>query len=115
MPVTLVLAALLTEGQLGAVALAVALVNLGQVVQSIGVYDVIGRTARDPRRMAGTVLTLRVGAGLVLAVVLVAAAGPLTVLLGTRPPRAGAPAPASAGPRRTPPGPTRRPPRPRPR
>ncbi len=83
MLVTLVLAALLTEGQLGAVALAVALVNLGQVVQSIGVYDVIGRTARDPRRMAGTVLTLSVGAGLVLAVVLVAVAGPLTVLLGT--------------------------------
>ncbi|WP_372666006.1 oligosaccharide flippase family protein [Amycolatopsis kentuckyensis] len=83
MLVTLMLAALLTEGQLGAVALAVALVNLGQVVQSIGVYDVIGRTARDPRRMAGTVLTLSVGAGVALAVVLVAAAGPLTVLLGT--------------------------------
>jgi O-antigen/teichoic acid export membrane protein len=83
MLVTLVLAALLTEGQLGAVALAVALVNLGQVVQSIGVYDVVGRTDRDPRRMAGTVLTLSVGAGLVLTVALVAAAGPLTVLLGT--------------------------------
>ena len=83
MLVTLVLAAVLTEGQLGAVALAVALVNLGQVVQSIGVYDVIGRTARDPRRMAGTVLTLSVGAGLLLAVGLVAAAGPLTALLGT--------------------------------
>ncbi|SFW78139.1 oligosaccharide flippase family protein [Amycolatopsis australiensis] len=83
MLVTLVLAALLTEAQLGAVALAVALVNLGQVVQSIGVYDVIGRTERDPRRMAGTVLTLSVGAGVVLAVVLVAAAGPLTALLGT--------------------------------
>ncbi|MEV6829529.1 oligosaccharide flippase family protein [Amycolatopsis sp. NPDC051102] len=83
MLVTLVLAALLTEGQLGAVALAVALVNLGQVVQSIGVYDVIGRTERDPRRTAGTVLTLSVGAGAVLAVALVAAAGPLTALLGT--------------------------------
>ncbi|MEV7037859.1 oligosaccharide flippase family protein [Amycolatopsis sp. NPDC051061] len=83
MLVTLVLAALLTEGQLGAVALAVALVNLGQVVQSIGVYDVIGRTELDPRRMAGTLLTLSVGAGLLLAVALVIAAGPLTVLLGT--------------------------------
>jgi O-antigen/teichoic acid export membrane protein len=83
MLVTLVLAVLLTEGQLGAVALAVALVNLGQVVQSIGVYDVIGRTEGDPRRTAGTVLTLSVGAGLVLAVALVAAAGPLTALLGT--------------------------------
>ncbi|MFJ7213028.1 oligosaccharide flippase family protein [Amycolatopsis sp. NPDC098790] len=83
MVVTLVLAALLTEGQLGAVALAVALVNLGQVVQSIGVYDVIGRTSGDPRRMAGTVLTLSVGAGLVLAVALVAAAGPVSLVLGT--------------------------------
>ncbi|MET8853889.1 oligosaccharide flippase family protein [Amycolatopsis sp. NPDC004625] len=83
MLVTLVLAALLTEGQLGAVALAVALVNLGQVVQSIGVYDVIGRTERDPRRTAGTVFTLSVGAGAALAVALVAAAGPLTALLGT--------------------------------
>jgi O-antigen/teichoic acid export membrane protein len=83
MLVTLVLAALLTEGQLGAVALAVALVNLGQVVQSIGVYDVIGRTELDPRRMAGTLLTLSVGAGLLLAAALVAAAGPLTTLLGT--------------------------------
>jgi O-antigen/teichoic acid export membrane protein len=82
MLVTLVLAALLTENQLGVVALAVSLVNLGQVVQSIGVYDVIGRTERDPRRMAGTVLTLSVGAGLVLAVVLVAAAGPITSVLG---------------------------------
>jgi O-antigen/teichoic acid export membrane protein len=83
MLVTLVLAALLTEGQLGAVALAVALVNLGQVVQSIGVYDVLGRTTRDPRRMAGTLLVLSVGAGLVLAIVLAAAAGPVTALLGT--------------------------------
>ncbi|KZB81051.1 oligosaccharide flippase family protein [Amycolatopsis regifaucium] len=82
MLVTLVLAALLTEGQLGVVALAVSLVNLGQVVQSVGVYDVIGRTGRDPRRMAGTVLTMSVGVGLLLAVVLVVAAEPITASLG---------------------------------
>ncbi len=82
MLVTLVLAALLAEHQLGLVALAVSLVNLGQVVQSVGVYDVIGRTGRDPRRMAGTVLTMSVGAGLALALVLVAAAGPITAALG---------------------------------
>jgi O-antigen/teichoic acid export membrane protein len=82
MVVTLVLAALLTEGELGLVALAVALVNLGQVVQSIGVYDVISRTALDARRMAGTVLTMSVGAGAVLGVVLFLAASPITVLLG---------------------------------
>ncbi|MCS7477269.1 oligosaccharide flippase family protein [Umezawaea endophytica] len=80
--VTLVLAALLTEGELGLVALAVALVNLGQVVQSIGVYDVISRTEHDPRRMAGTVLALSVGVGVLLAVVLALAAGPITALLG---------------------------------
>jgi O-antigen/teichoic acid export membrane protein len=80
--VTLVLAALLTEGELGLVALAVALVNLGQVVQSIGVYDVISRTGHDPRRMAGAVLAMSVGVGALLAVALVLAAGPISALLG---------------------------------
>ncbi|WET81011.1 oligosaccharide flippase family protein [Amycolatopsis sp. QT-25] len=82
MLITLILAALLTEGELGIVALAVSMVNLGQVVQSIGVYDVISRTGRDPRRMAGTVLTMSVGAGVVLGIVLAATAGPVTALLG---------------------------------
>jgi len=82
MSITLILAALLTEGELGIVALAVSMVNLGQVVQSIGVYDVISRTERDPRRMAGTVLTMSVGAGVVLAIVLAATAGPVTAMLG---------------------------------
>ncbi|WNV88541.1 oligosaccharide flippase family protein [Umezawaea sp. Da 62-37] len=82
MVVTLVLATLLTQGELGLVALAVAMVNLGQVVQSIGVYDVISRTAHDPRRMAGTVLTTSVGVGALLAVVLAFAATPITALLG---------------------------------
>ncbi|MFT7841040.1 oligosaccharide flippase family protein [Saccharothrix sp. BKS2] len=72
--VTLVLAAFLTPGALGLVALAVALVNIGQVVQSMGVYDVISRTAGDPRRVAGTLLVLSAGAGAVSALVLVAAA-----------------------------------------
>ncbi|GAA1274885.1 oligosaccharide flippase family protein [Saccharothrix xinjiangensis] len=72
--VTLVLAAFLTPGALGLVALAVALVNIGQVVQSMGVYDVISRTSGDPRRVAGTLLVLSAGAGAVLALVLVLAA-----------------------------------------
>ncbi|MBB4905948.1 oligosaccharide flippase family protein [Actinophytocola algeriensis] len=80
--VTLVLAATLTEGGLGSVALAVAVVNIGQVIQAMGVYDVIGRTERDPDRLAGTVLTLSVGTGLALAAVLVAAAAPVAALLG---------------------------------
>ncbi|MFJ6671699.1 oligosaccharide flippase family protein [Actinosynnema sp. NPDC091369] len=74
MAVTLVLAAFLTEEGLGLVALAVALVNIGQVIQSMGVYDVVSRTERDPRRMAGTLLVLSAGTGAVLAAALVLAA-----------------------------------------
>lgn len=81
--VTVALAAFLTEDGLGAVALAVALVNIGQVVQAMGVYDVVGRTTGDPRRLAATVLTLSVGTGIVLAAVLAVAAGPLAALLGS--------------------------------
>jgi O-antigen/teichoic acid export membrane protein len=74
MAVTLVLAAFLTEEGLGLVALAVALVNIGQVVQSMGVYDIISRTDRDPRRMAGTLLVLSAGTGALLAGTLALAA-----------------------------------------
>ncbi|SDI84001.1 polysaccharide transporter, PST family [Actinokineospora alba] len=83
MAVTLVLAAFLTEGDLGTVSLVVSLVNIGQVIQSMGVYDVISRTDRDPRRFAGTVLTLSVSAGLVLAAALVLAADVVAELFGT--------------------------------
>lgn len=82
MAVTLVLAAFLTEGDLGMVSLVVSLVNIGQVIQSMGVYDVISRTDRDPRVLAGTVLTLSVGAGAVLAAVLVLAADVIAALFG---------------------------------
>jgi O-antigen/teichoic acid export membrane protein len=80
--VTLVLAALLTEDGLGAVSLVVALVNIGQVVQSAGVYDVISRTNRDPEHLAGTVLTLSVGGGTALTAMLLLAAEPLGAALG---------------------------------
>jgi PST family polysaccharide transporter len=80
--VTLVLAALLTEDGLGAVSLVVSLVNIGQVVQSAGVYDVISRTNRDPERVAGTVLTLSVAGGAALTAVLLLAADPLAGALG---------------------------------
>ncbi|MEU0880670.1 oligosaccharide flippase family protein [Lentzea sp. NPDC005914] len=81
--VTLVLAALLTEDGLGAVALVVSLVNIGQVVQSAGVYDVISRTNRDPHQLAGTVLTLSAAGGAALTAVLQLAAEPLAAALGT--------------------------------
>ncbi|GGP77654.1 oligosaccharide flippase family protein [Saccharothrix coeruleofusca] len=81
--VTLALAALLTEEDLGLVALAVAVVNIGQVVQSMGVYDLVSRTRRDPRAMAGTLLALSAGTGVVLALALLLAAGPVAAALGT--------------------------------
>ncbi len=56
--VTLVLAALFSASDLGVVALTLALINTAMIVQSMGVTAVIGRTERDPDRMAGTVLTM---------------------------------------------------------
>jgi len=69
MAVILVLAAFLTESDLGAVTVAIALVNVAQVVQTMGVYEVIGRTERDEKAIAGTVLTMSLGASIVLTVV----------------------------------------------
>ncbi|GAB2864782.1 oligosaccharide flippase family protein [Lentzea nigeriaca] len=80
--ITLVLAALLTEDGLGVVSLVVSLVNIGQVVQSAGVYDVISRTNRDPRQLAGTVLTSSIGGGATLAALLMLTAEPLGTALG---------------------------------
>lgn len=80
--VTLALALFLTEADLGAVALVVSVVNIGQVVQAMGVYDIVSRTALDPRRTAGTVLTMSIAAGTVIAVVLIATAGPIATALG---------------------------------
>ncbi|HUQ58472.1 oligosaccharide flippase family protein [Lentzea sp.] len=80
--VTLALAVFLTEADLGAVALVVSVVNIGQVVQAMGVYDIVSRTERDPLRLAGTVLTLSVGAGAVLAAAVIIAAHPIARALG---------------------------------
>ena len=80
--VTLVLATFLTEDGLGVVALVVSLVNIGQIAGSMGVYDVISRTDRDPLRLARTVLTLSVGVGVALAITLVLAADLIAAALG---------------------------------
>ncbi|MCO1658244.1 oligosaccharide flippase family protein [Pseudonocardia humida] len=82
MAVTVVLAAFLTENELGLVTLAVSLANIGQVVQSMGVYDVITRTRRDPDAMAGTIFTASVAIGLVLAVAGVLGSDVIAGLLG---------------------------------
>lgn len=80
--VTLALALFLTEADLGAVALVVSVVNIGQVVQAMGVYDIVSRTTRDPLTTAGTVLTMSVAAGAVLAATIIATATPLAAALG---------------------------------
>lgn len=80
--VTLALALFLTEADLGAVALVVSVVNIGQVVQAMGVYDIVSRTALDPAKTAGTVLTMSIAAGTLLAATLIATADPITEALG---------------------------------
>ncbi|MEV6711426.1 oligosaccharide flippase family protein [Lentzea sp. NPDC051208] len=80
--VTLALALFLTEADLGAVALVVSVVNIGQVVQAMGVYDIVSRTALDPLRTAGTVLTMSVATGVALTAVIIAAAHPIATALG---------------------------------
>src|SRR4051812_32867280 len=56
--VTLALAAIFTESDLGLVALAMSLVNTAMLVQSMGVNWVISLTERDKLFWAGTVLTM---------------------------------------------------------
>ena len=82
MMVAVVLAAFLSPADLGLVALAVTLFNVGAVLQAMGVHDVIARTAQDPDRMAATVMSLSVGLGAVLALLGVLLAEPLATLLG---------------------------------
>lgn len=82
MVVTIVLALFLTEADLGLVTVAVSLVNIGQVIQMMGVYDVIARTSRDENLMAGTVLVMSVSAGLAMAVGGVALCVPIAHLVG---------------------------------
>lgn len=80
--VTVVLAGFLTEAELGLVTVAVSLVAVGQVVQSMGVYDVVSRTHRDPEVVAATLMTLSVGLGVLLAVLAILARDPIATALG---------------------------------
>ena len=82
MAVTVVLAATLTEAELGRVTVAVALVNVGQVVQSMGVFDVLARTERSVDRMAGTVLTLSLAVAGTIALAVIAGRELLAAALG---------------------------------
>lgn len=82
MAVTLTLAAFLSEADLGLVTVAVALVNVAQVVQAMGVYEVIARTERDESTMAGTVLTMSLTVSAVLAAAAAACSSWIAAALG---------------------------------
>jgi PST family polysaccharide transporter len=80
--VLLALGRYLGEAELGTVTIAITLVNVGQTVQTMGVFDMISRTRHDPVAFTRSVASLSVGVGLALAAVLVAAAGPIARLIG---------------------------------
>lgn len=82
MAVTVTLAAFLTETDLGLVTVAVAMVNMAQVVQAMGVYEVIARTERSEGSMAGTVMTMSLALSVSIAILGVTCASSIAALLG---------------------------------
>jgi len=80
--VTLALGAFLTRDQLGTVTIAVAVLNIAQMIQLLGIYDVLSRTKHDPLAFAGSLATMTLVTGVVVAGMLAAFAGPLAQLLG---------------------------------
>lgn len=80
--VTLALGLFLTESELGTVSITIALLNLGIVLQSAGVFDVIARTDEEPRRFSGTVATLSLAVAVLVAVGVAASAPTIAGLLG---------------------------------
>ena len=79
---TLALGAFLTRDQLGTVTIAVAVLNIAAMVQLLGVYDVLSRTRSDPLAFAGSLATMTLATGVVVAALLAAFADPLAQLLG---------------------------------
>jgi PST family polysaccharide transporter len=67
--VAMALAIFLTPSQLGIATVATAMLNIGQVLQSFGIYDVIARTRQPAQRFAGTVATLSVTTSAILVTV----------------------------------------------
>jgi O-antigen/teichoic acid export membrane protein len=64
------LAVFLTPSQLGIATIATTILNIGQVAQSLGVYDVIARTRHPAKHFAGTIATLSVSTAAVLLVII---------------------------------------------
>lgn len=80
--VTVALAVFLQPDQLGLVSVAVVTIQLAQITQTMGVYDVISRTKRSPLEFSGTVATLSVGTAFALSAVLLVGADWISILLG---------------------------------
>jgi len=80
--VTVALATFLSPDELGLATVAVSLVNIGQVIQSMGVYDVVAKTRLEIRVMSGTLLTMSVSIGVVLAAVGVLCADWISAAIG---------------------------------
>jgi PST family polysaccharide transporter len=82
MLVILALGAYLDERQLGTVTITITMVNVAQIVQMMGVFDVVSRTRHPVREFAGSVATLSVVTSAALGAVLVLGAHPIAALLG---------------------------------
>lgn len=82
MLVILALGAFLDERQLGTVTITTTVVNVAQIVQTMGVFDVISRTTCPAREFAGSVATLSVAVAVVLGTALVLGATPVATGLG---------------------------------
>ena len=80
--VTLALGIYLSRAELGVVTIAVAVLNIAQMIQLLGVYDVLSRTRHDPLQFAGSLATLTLITGTVVAILLAAFAAPLAGWLG---------------------------------
>jgi O-antigen/teichoic acid export membrane protein len=82
MLVILTLGTFLDERQLGTVTITVTVVNVAQIIQTMGVFDVISRTTHPAREFAGSVATMSVATAVVLGTALVAGAAPVAAWLG---------------------------------
>jgi O-antigen/teichoic acid export membrane protein len=61
----------LTAREFGTVTVAISMVNLGQIFQSAGMFDILARERDDAKRMASTLATLSLGLSIAAGLVLV--------------------------------------------
>jgi len=80
--VTIVLAHLLTPADFGLVALALTIMTIFNIASSLGLANVLVTERNLDQRVAGTLLTMTVASGAVVALILLAAAPPIAALFG---------------------------------